>query len=93
VQAEFFGHKKSANNEVTADGFEYIEYAGNIIDQRQVYGFNCGLIGKSPIGDDKRIRMADPTQEGIDLRVQDSRFQHHLGSLGQLGTGELRRWP
>jgi hypothetical protein len=74
--AEFLRHHDFPNNEVSLNSPENIQNARNIIDQRNIHGFNLRPERKSPVGNNQGVRVTNAAQQRIDSRIKNSIFQH-----------------
>ncbi len=75
---EFLRHPCVADAVIGADGVEHVEHARHTIDERDVDGFNLRPEGKSAVGDDEGVGVADAGEQGKNVRVQDAGFEHGI---------------
>jgi hypothetical protein len=76
VVAELFGHPDVADDEVLLDGAEEVGDGGDVVDEGDVDGFDLGPEGEAAVGEDDGVGVADAGEEGVDVGIEDSGFEH-----------------
>jgi hypothetical protein len=81
MRTKFLRHDNAPNRKVQAYRSQHIQDTRDVVNQGKIHGFDGGPIRKSTVSYQERVRVADTTEQGIYLRVEDSGADHTYASL------------